>query len=174
MSAANKTTARDRASKPKRAAKALGDASTRGAPQDRAALGPGLHGAHVELALGSTYRVRGLAGDRHVAVLGDGVDSALVDECLRGSRLVILADTERGIAIVGALQTSRSVVIEPDGTAVLRAKGIRLQADQTLVLEAGTTSLRVEASGAVCAQGDTMVIDMGSHVRVLSALVELP
>lgn len=169
--AATKTAPRERSSRPKRATPL---SSVGKAPQARLVLGPGLHAAHVDLASPPAYRVRSLTGERFEAVLGDGVDPELVDECLRGARLVILGDTDRGPAILGALQTSRSLVIEPDGTAVLRAKGIRLQAEQTLVLEAGTTSIRIEESGAVRAQGDRMVIDMGSHVRVLSALVELP
>lgn len=155
-------------------------AATTGA-RAAALLGPGLHGGVVEMAAaGATgdapraYRVRLLSGERITAVRGDVVEEALVDECLRTGKLVLLADGERGPTIFGALQTSRGLDVDAEGHAVLRARTVRLQGDEGVVVEAGGTSLRLEESGAARMQGDRMVIDMGSHVRVLSALVELP
>lgn len=140
----------------------------------RPALGPGLHAGTIELRSGRSYRVRTTAGARLRAALGDGVDPGLADECLRASRLVILCDTERGPTIVGALQTTRSIVHEPDGTLAIEGKTIRLRAEKSLRIEAGPVSLTLDAAGTARAEGDRMVIDMSSNVRVLSALVELP
>lgn len=145
-------------------------ARTRRAPT----LGPGLHVAKLELRSGGSYRIRTLSGVRLKAVLSEEVDELLVEECLRGNRSVIVVETSRGPTILGALQTTRSVVHEPNGVLRIEGQEIRLRAGARLVLEAGVSSLRLDKSGAVRAEGDRMVIDMGSNVRVLSALVELP
>jgi hypothetical protein len=144
------------------------------APRTLEALGPGLHAAYIELRAGGRYRARLPSGVRVAAVLGDGVEPALAEECLRAGRMVILCDTERGPTLIGALQTSRSVVREADGALSIAARTIRLKADQALVVEAGPVALRLEQSGLMRAEGEKMIIDMGSNVRVLSALVELP
>lgn len=144
------------------------------APEEQPALGPGLHGGIIDLATDQTYRVRMLDGTRRVASLADGVERALADECLRAARMVVLADGPRGPVILGALQTSRGITLEPDGTAVLRARAVRVQAERSFLVEAGETSIRLDGSGAVRARGDRMVVDMGSNVRFVSALVELP
>ena len=146
----------------------------RKAPSPMPALGPGLHAGWIELRGNGAFRVRTMTGERMSAVLGDDVDVALAEECLRASRLVILADTDRGPTILGALQTTRSLVREPDGTVSLKAKSIRLQVDESMVLEAGPVVLKLNADGTMRTEGNRMVIDMGSNVRVLSALVELP
>lgn len=149
--------------------------STTGPKSKRSsALGPGLHVAKIELRSGRSFRIRTLTGVRTKAVVGDEVDEALVEECLRGSRSVIVADTSRGPTILGALQTTRSMVHEPDGGLRIEGKEIRLRAGTRIVLEAGNCALRVENGGVMRAEGDRMVIDMGSNVKVLSALVELP
>lgn len=137
-------------------------------------LGPGLHPAVIELRSGAAFRVRLMDESRRNAVLGDGVDPGLADECLRTGRLVILCDTRRGATLVGALQTAPSITREPDGTLALEGKTIRLRAEKAVVIEAGSASLSLDHGGSVRAEGDRMVIDMGSNVRVLSALVELP
>ena len=137
-------------------------------------LGPGLHPAVIELRSGAAFRVRLMDDARRKAVLADGVDPRLVDECLRTGRLVILCDTKRGVTILGALQTAPSLAREADGTLTLEARTIRLRAEKNVVIEAGPSSLTLDRSGSVRAEGERMVIDMGSNVRVLSALVELP
>jgi hypothetical protein len=144
------------------------------APRALEALGPGLHAGFIEMSLDGTYGVRLASGARGTAVLGDGVEPELAEECKRDSRLVVLCDTERGPTIVGALQTARSVVRTADGALSISARTIRLQAEERLQIEAGRVALRVDKGGEMRAQGDKMVIDMGSNVRVLSALVELP
>ena len=145
-----------------------------GAERGSALLGPGLHGGTIELATDRSYRVRMTDGTRRVAKLAAGVDRALADECLRDGRMMVLADGRGGPVILGALQTSRGVTIEPDGTALLRARSLRLHAEHSFTIEAGTTSLRLDASGAVRTRGDRLVVDMASNVRFVSALVELP
>jgi hypothetical protein len=137
-------------------------------------LGPGLHPGVLEMRSGASFRVRLMDDSRRRAVLGDGVDPALADECLRTGRLVILCDTKRGVTLLGALQTAPSIARGPDGSLCLEGKTIRIRAEKAVVIEAGPVSLSLEQGGTVRAEGDRMVIDMGSIVRVLSALVELP
>lgn len=138
------------------------------------ALGAGLHAGTIELRSGASYRVRTTAGTQIRAVLGDGIDPELAVECLRASRLVILCDTERGPTILGALQTTRSMVHEPDGTLTIEAKAIHLRAEKGIRIEAGQASITLDEAGAMRTEGERLVIDMSSNVRVLSALVELP
>jgi hypothetical protein len=143
-------------------------------PQKSPSLGPGLHAGHIELQSEERYQIRTLTGETFQAVLGDDVEPALAEECLRASRMVILCDTQRGPTIVGALQTSRSLVREPDGTISIEGKAIHLRAEQGVRIESGPVSLTLNKKGTMRAEGNKMVIDMGSNVRVYSALVELP
>jgi hypothetical protein len=143
-------------------------------PKTNRALGPGLHALHIDLFADGECRVRTLTGERMRAVVGDAVDPALVEECLRFGRMVIGADTERGPTVIGALQTTRSLSHEPDGTVVLEAKEIRLRARERVRVEAGASSLSLQKAGRSNLRGERLVIDMSSNVRVLSALVELP
>jgi hypothetical protein len=88
---------------------------------------------------------------------------------------MIACDTERGVTIVGALQTAPSVEREPDGTLVLSGTRVRILAEKGVSVEAGAAaSMALESTGKARLAGDRMVIDMSSNVRVLSALVELP
>ena len=139
-----------------------------------ALLGPGLFAGFVELRTDRSFRVR-LTDDRRIAAkLSDAVDPGLVEDCLRQGRMVIVADTAAGPAILGALQTSRQLTMEPDGTLSIEAKALRLVGEKAVSLECGPVSLRMESKGTLRTEGDRMVIDMSSNVRVLSALVELP
>ena len=137
-------------------------------------LGPGLHGAFLELLSGDTYRVRTAAGLRISAVLGDGVDPGLAEECLRAGTMVVLADTALGPAIVGALQTSRPVVRDANDALTFSARDIKLHADRGITLQVGAVSMHLDRSGAVRFEGERMVIDMAAIVRVLSAQMEIP
>jgi translation initiation factor IF-1 len=137
-------------------------------------LGPGMHAGVIEMHNEGSFRIRLLDGTRVKAALGDGVDPALAQECLRDGRTVMLAETSRGPVVLGALQTTRSLERTPDGTLVLEARRIRLRAQDAVIVQAGEASLRVQADGTVCTEGESMLIDMSSNVRVLSALVELP
>jgi hypothetical protein len=138
-------------------------------------LGRGLHGGIIELQSGTSFRVRTLEGERLDAVLGDDVDVGLAEDCLRTGRMVILCDTPRGVTIAGALQTTRPFVKEQsDGRVCIEAGALELRAERGLVIECGPVALRMDTKGVMRAEGERMVIDMGSNVRVLSALVELP
>jgi hypothetical protein len=148
--------------------------SSRKKAAEAPSLGPGLHGATVELASGDKLRVRTATGVRLHVTLSDHVERELVEECLRTGRRVVLEETERGPAIVGALQTTRAVALAPDGTLDLRARELRLRSEGPLVIESGSTALRVDETGALRLEGDRMVIDMSSLVRFLAARVELP
>lgn len=137
-------------------------------------LGPGLHLAKIELRSGDAWRVRILGGGAMLAELDDEVDVELAKECLARGRRVVVVNGERGPVIAGALQTSRPLAKEADGQLAIRAKTIRLKADQRLVLESGESALRLEADGVCRVQGDKMMIDVGGLVRFLAASVEFP
>jgi hypothetical protein len=148
-------------------------ASKRSAPRP-ARLGPGLHAVTIELRTDEVYRVHSLDGARVAARLGDDVDAALAEECLRTGRPVIAADTERGATILGALQTRLPFERGEDGQLAVRAKDLRFVAERSLSIEAGGFALRVDKAGAARLEGDRLVIDMSEIVRVLAARVELP
>lgn len=143
-------------------------------PPAQPALPAGLHGAVVELRTKEGFRVRSMSGERFVAVVGDGVELELVEECLRTGRIAVVCQTVRGPAIVGALQTTRSIVREANGTLSVDAETIKLRGKQKVVIQAGEVTLVLDKSGHLRTRGERMVIDMSSNVKVLSALVELP
>ncbi len=143
-------------------------------PPAQPALSPGLHGAVVELRTKTGFRVRSMAGERFAAVLGDGVEVELVDECMRTGRMAIVCQTVRGPTIVGALQTTRSIVRDANGAVTLDAREIKIRGKQRVLLQAGEVTLVLDESGRLRTTGERMVIDMSSNVKVLSALVELP
>lgn len=138
-------------------------------------LGPGLHWVHLDLGAAGSPIVRTLDGRRLAAVVEGGVDPRLLAECRRAGRAMIACDTERGVTIVGALQTAPSVEREPDGTLLLEGTRVRIVAEKGASIEAGAgASIALESTGRARLVGDRMVIDMSSNVRVLSAHVELP
>jgi hypothetical protein len=139
-----------------------------------AALGPGLHGAVIELKSDRAFQVRTAAGARVMAVLDHAVDPALADDCLRTGRMVILVDSEQGPAIVGALQTSVPIARDADGVVAIAAKDLRIKLDRSALIEVGPVAITADSSGAVRLEGNQMVIDMAALVRVLSLKVELP
>jgi hypothetical protein len=146
------------------------------------ALGPGLHAARVErivTASGegvprSVYQILLPTGLRTTATLDPGVAAALVEECLRQGRSVVVTEGAGGVVIVGALQTAPYPVADERGTLVLDARHLRLRATDTLELEVPGTSLRLEPGGAVRIDGDRLVIDMAALVRIFSGRVEIP
>jgi len=155
-------------------AKRVTSARQRAPEPEGTRLGPGAHLARVELRAGASYRIRTAAGTRLSATLADGVEVALVDECLRHGRMILACDTERGPTIVGAVQTARSIGADEHGALAFNATSIRLKADQTLRIEAGPVTLTVDKAGVLRLQGDKMTIDMGALIRLVSARVELP
>lgn len=137
-------------------------------------LGPGLHAGVIELRAGDAFRVRTVDGVGIQAMLGDGVDPGLAEECLRTSRPVLVTSTRRGVVILGALQTTRTPVHEENGTIHIEGKDVRLRAESTMTIESGPVTLRVDRAGVLRVEGDRMVVDMGELVRFLSARMELP
>jgi hypothetical protein len=147
------------------------------APERRArpsALGPGLHGAVIELKAGRAFQLRTTEGQRVLAELAPGVDPRLADECLRQGSMVIVSDTPRGPEIAGALVTSLAPARSEEGVVTFEGKELRLRAERSLSLEVGPVSLSAEDSGAMRLEGDRLVIDMAALVRVFSSKVELP
>lgn len=160
--------------KPKLVPAASGATRVKRAAPRRETLGTGLHAGVIELRSGNAFQVRLATGTRCKATLDDEVDPALAEECLRSGRRVVLCDGERGPLIVGALQTSAPIVKSADGAVTIEGRELRLKAKERVVVDAGSTSLRMAESGAVRFEGEKMVIDMPALVRILSASVELP
>jgi hypothetical protein len=108
------------------------------------------------------------------ATLDRGVAAALVEECLREGRNVVMMDGPKGVVIAGALQVATSPAADAHGTLALEARHLRLRATETLELEVPGSSLRFEPGGAVRIEGDRLVIDMAALVRIFSSRVEIP
>jgi hypothetical protein len=138
------------------------------------ALGPGVFLAAVELRAGDSYRIRVVSGERVSATVHESVEPALVEECMRDGRMVLVCQAERGPMIFGAVQTTRALACNADGTLAISTKEIRLSAEKTLRIEAGPVTISVDSSGTLRLQGDRMVLDMGALIRLLAARVELP
>lgn len=138
------------------------------------ALSPGLHAGSIELRSTDSFRVRLLDGTVIAATLDDGVDPELARECQRRGLRVIVTASARGPLILGALQTTPSIALDEGGTLAISAKKIRLKAEQSLVLESGEASLRLQPDGVFKLEGDKMVVDVAGLVRFLSARVEFP
>jgi hypothetical protein len=137
-------------------------------------LAPGLHAGSIELRSEGVFRVRLLDGTVIAATLDDGVDPELARECQRRGLRVIVTGSARGPLILGAIQTTPSIAVEEGGTLAISAKKIRLKAEQSLVLESGEASLRLQPDGVFKLEGDRMVVDVAGLVRFLSARVEFP
>lgn len=138
------------------------------------ALGPGLHAGQLESQDGKTWRVRMLDGKVVEAKLGPCVVEALLHECYRDGRLVILADSGQGVVILGALQTTPVLCPDADGVLDLRVQRLNLEASEEMTL--GTPRCRVELhkSGKAKLRSRRLVIDSPDNIKVRSALVELP
>ncbi|MGH7298722.1 MAG: hypothetical protein ACRELB_27525 [Polyangiaceae bacterium] len=137
----------------------------------RRTVGPGLHLGKVELRAGAKYVVRMMSGEHVSARLDAGISPEFVDDCLRAGRRLLVADSERGAVIVGALErppppTRKSVTIE--------GETLHLRADQELIIQVGKFGIRLDATGAAKITSRQLVIDAASLVRLLSARVELP
>jgi len=135
------------------------------------ALAPGLHAATIELASKGSYRVRTATGERVKAQLAPEVDPALVEECLKQRRTVLVTAHPKGPLIVDALQVAAS---EQPEKLRLAAKDIELCAARTIVLRVGKSLMVLDGHGAVQMVGEGMTMRMGKAVCVRSANVELP
>lgn len=139
-----------------------------------AILSPGLHAGHVELVSDTTVCVRTLDGRRLTCRLTDGVERALIEQCMSSNQLVILAAAGDHALILGALQTHRAFRPDAEGNLVIEGKRVQLHAEQELELKTGDSALKLNRNGKLRVNGHRLVLDVTTNVRVLSALVELP
>lgn len=150
-------------------------AAARAEPDRRAALlGPGLHAAGVDARTSDGFRVRTLDGQVLDATLDAGVEDALVAECLRHGRRVLVADGASGPVVLGALQTTRTVGYERDGSLRLSGTEVGIKAEGMVRLETGQVTITLDPRGNVRMEGNKMVVDMSTLVRFLAARLELP
>lgn len=123
----------------------------------------------------ATFRVRALDGTRAKAVLGDDMDPALAEDCLR---------TGRVIACDRAGPHHRRRAPDAPGGRDRRGRGARgareghpaprRQHARNREKPPGPFTLRVNKAGVARLEGDRLVIDMSELVRLLAARVELP
>ena len=137
-------------------------------------LGPGLHAAAVEIAGEGAYRVRTFAGEIVPAVTAASVAPALLAECLRTRRTVLVADQGGVAVILGALQTAPTARADPDGGLAIEARSVEIAAADRIALKVGASSLSLDREGVVRLNGDRLTIDVGALVQILSANVQLP
>src|SRR4051794_19296993 len=104
-------------------------------------LGPGLHAAVVEIAGDGVYRVRTTTGDLVPATPAASVAPALIDECLRTRRTVLVAEQGGGVVILGALQTAPSARVDPDGGLAIEARSVEIGATERIALKVGASAL---------------------------------
>ena len=135
---------------------------------------PGLVPGRLELVSNDHVVVRLFDGTRLTAHIANGVDTGLVEDCVRYARPVLLVETPTGPTVIGALQTTRVLEQEPDGKLNLRARDITLNADRRLVLEAGPVRITLDRRGGLRLQGDRLTVDMGAIVRFFAGRVEFP
>ena len=152
-------------------------ARTRSAPpaaRTSPRLGPGLHAAVVEIAADGAYRVRTAAGELFPAVPAASVAPALLDECLRTRRTVLLSEQGDHVVILGALQTAPSARVDPDGGLAIEARSVEIAAAERIALKVGASLLSLDREGVIRLNGDRLTIDVGALVQILSANVNLP
>lgn len=149
--------------------------SARARKQAAPALAPGIHLGRIEMLSGAVYSVS-VGPRRSVMVeLAEGFEAAFAEECLREQRPVIVSVDEDGRAVLaGALQTTRGVSRDREGSARIEATRLDLRAEEGATIAVGRTLLRIDRRGAVKIVGDKMTLDITEVVRVLSARCELP
>jgi len=135
------------------------------------ALPAGLHAATIDLAAKGTYRVRLATGERIKARLGNGVDPALAEECLKDRRTVLVTAHPDGPTIVGAVQVAAST--RPERLR-FEAGDIELCAATSIVLRVGKSLVVLGEDGVMQMVGEKMTLRMAKTIRALAANVELP
>ena len=150
--------------------------SRRPTPTSRTTLlGLGCHAATIELKTGAAYRVKLLDGRRAKATLARGVSAKLIDTCLHARRAVMLTDGDRGPVVIGALQTAPVPEVHGEtGVFEVNAQEIVLRADASVVLQVGASRVSLDKSGLARIDGERLVIDVGTLLRVLATKAELP
>jgi hypothetical protein len=146
-------------------------AAERKKPVPKNTLTPGLHVGIVEMGSGETFRVRTRRGARVRARLDEDVSRELIESCLKTGQRVLVLDDGDGPVIVGAIETKTP---PSDRPVILEGKDIRLRATDSLTLEVGESTLRMEKAGLMRLEGNRLVVDVAALMRVLSARVELP
>jgi hypothetical protein len=144
------------------------------APESKPRLGPGLHVARIEGAAEGRVTVRLASGQLAIAVPGENLEPAFVEECTRDRRTILVSEESDSLVILGALQTARAIERDSADRARVAAQRIDLVAEESVRIQVGKALLGMEANGVVRVGGDRMTIDMATVVRVLAALAELP
>src|SRR5262245_37589310 len=120
-------------------------------------LAPGMHLGRIEMQSGAVYSVSVGSRQSAMAELAEGFEAAFAEECLREQRAVVLAVSDDGKAVLaGALQTSRSISRDREGSARIEARRLDLRAEDGATIAVGRTLLRIDRQGAVKIVGDKM------------------
>lgn len=156
----------------------LRDVSRLHTPEPASAI-VGLAAGRIEYAGDHEYRVRLTSGELVQAALGQGVESALADDCRRQERVVLLIQGAQGPVIVGALQTALTPHVDSHGELKLQARRVRIEASESFAVQAGAdgvtaTGLQLEQDGILRMRGERILVLATAGFKVSSALVELP
>ncbi|MBK8258049.1 MAG: hypothetical protein IPK82_35955 [Polyangiaceae bacterium] len=138
------------------------------------ALPPGIHGAQVLGREGAGFAVRTLDGQIWAATLGDQVEEAFVEECLAERRTVLVSPSLDGVAILGAIQSRRTVVRDGHDTVRVEGRRVEIEAKDGISFKVGKSALRLDPQGNVRVVGQKMTMDVAELVRILAAMCELP
>lgn len=138
------------------------------------ALGPGLHAGQIASQGEGGWCVKLLDGRVVEANPGPCVVQALLDECLKDGRLVILSDSGQCVVILGALQTAPVLCADAEGVLDVRVQRLNLEASEAVTLRTPQCAVELAPDGKAKLRSRRLVIDSPDNVRVRSALVELP
>ena len=141
---------------------------------EKPALAPGLHPARLEAKDGERFRARILGGSTVIAIPGDDVESAFLDECLAEGRTVLISPSPDGPTILGALQSKRAVARDAHDTVRVEGRRVEIEAEDGVSIRVGKSAVRLGPNGDVRVVGQKMTMDVAEVVRILAALCELP
>lgn len=139
-----------------------------------APLGAGLHAGQIQSRRAGRWLVQLLDGRVVEAELGPAVVPALLEEAAVDGRLVILSDGARHPMVLGALQTRPALSPTADGDLDVKVRSLRIEATEQVSLRTPMAGIELEVDGKAKLRSRRLVIDSPDHVKVRSALVELP
>ena len=148
-------------------------ASASRSPSSEPKLAPGISAGTLQRVIEGVCRVELVSGGAVSARIGPGVSPALVEECLRERRTVLVTQGRDGPVMLGTVQTAPSIEKSAEHVRV-EGREVELVASDKLSLRVGRSALELDEDGVLRLAGKRLTIDVAALVRVLSAKVELP
>jgi hypothetical protein len=120
---------------------------------------------------GERWRVRTAAGEQLVP-LDCSVDPLLVEEARASGSRVLLEGGPRGLTLVGLVQTSRALRIDPQGVVEAQVERLSIQARQEAVLKTFSAFLKLRG-GDVELRGVRTLLRAREMAKVLARIISL-